>query len=293
MIDLLFDSDKWGKHSHPRSLMEGFRLALDDSFLSEVDLHGGKYTWEKSHGKSEWVRERLDRCFATRAWCDLFPLCKLTVHHAAVSDHEPIFLDLLNVSFPRRMFRFKFENTWLQEPSFRKEVGDFWLDLPAVNILPKLISVSGFMARWGRNFFHKFREKVKKQKEVLASLVNRVDNEGVEQYFIENDKLHELLLHEEVYWKQRAKTFWLAKGDENTKFFHATASARRKTNTVPFLTNEQGEQIHNHEAMCSLVAEYFKEVFMNNQSGDEELELQSDICVTAEQNQDRSKNQAC
>lgn len=68
-----------------------------------------------------------------------------------------------------------------------------------MNILPKLISVSSFMARWGRNIFHKFRDKVKRQKEVLSSLVNRTDLEGVKQYFIEQDKLHEMLLHEEIY----------------------------------------------------------------------------------------------
>lgn len=120
--DLLYDSDKWGGVPHPRSLMEGFRNAIDDSLLAELDLYGGKFTWERCRGKPGWVKERLDRCFANQAWWNLFPLCKLSVSHASASDHDPLLLDLVSTSFPRRVFRFRFENTWLREPSFRKKM---------------------------------------------------------------------------------------------------------------------------------------------------------------------------
>lgn len=77
----------------------------------------------------------------------------------------------------------------------------FWLDLPPTHIIPKLISVSSFMAHWGRNLFREFRDKVKKQKEVLASLINHTGTKGIKKYFVEKDKLNDLLFHEEVYWK--------------------------------------------------------------------------------------------
>lgn len=211
-------------------------------------------------------------------------MCKLSVHHAAASDHEPIFLDLISTSFSRKVFRFRFENTWLRESNFRKEVTDFWIQLPAINLMPKLISVSSFMARWGRNFFHKFRDKLKKQKEVLAALVERTDTAGVEQYFTEKSKLHELMFHEETYWKQRAKNFWLAEGDANTKFFHASALARKKTNHIACLENNQGDQVHEHDAMCRIVKEYFTEVFSNTRAGNATLNLVSERRVTSEQN---------
>ncbi|XP_074351676.1 uncharacterized protein LOC141690810 [Apium graveolens] len=127
--------------------MEGFQDSVDDSMLSEIKLSGGKYTWEKNHGKSDWVREKLDRAFGTRSWWNLFPLCKLQVYNVSASDHDPLFLDLLNVSHSRKHFRFKFENTWLLEPNFSTEVTDFWLKLDPIHILPKLISVSSFIAR--------------------------------------------------------------------------------------------------------------------------------------------------
>ncbi|XP_074347218.1 uncharacterized protein LOC141686055 [Apium graveolens] len=231
--------------------MEGFRQAIDDSLHAELELHDGKFTWERSRGKPGWVKERLDRCSATQAWWNFFPLCKLSVNHALVSDHDPLFLDLVNTSFSRKIFRFRFENTWLREPNFRKDVSDFWMDMPAINILPKLISVSGFMARWGRN-----------------------------------EKLNTLLLHEETYWKQQAKNYRLAEGDANTKIFHATASARKKTNQIAFLENDQGEQIHNHEDMCQMVKDYFTKVFTTNRGHSDTPNLTSVRCVTTSQNAD-------
>lgn len=99
------------------------------------------------------------------------------------------------------------------------------------------------MAKWGNKFFHKFREKVKQQKEVLNKLVSIVDEIGVKEYYEERTKLNELLLQEEMYWKQRAKHLWLKDGDANTRFFHAQASRRNKINNIAYLVTEEGEKI--------------------------------------------------
>lgn len=81
---------KEGRHPHPQNLLNGFKNAIDDCGLHEIDLIGGGFTWEKSKGTDDWVRERLDRAFATASWWSKFPLCTLSVFHAIVSDHEPI-----------------------------------------------------------------------------------------------------------------------------------------------------------------------------------------------------------
>lgn len=57
-----------------------------------------------------------------------------------------------------------------------------------------------WVVKWGRNFFHKFREKVTKKKQIIDELKNREDDDGIQLYFDEKDKLNELLYHEEVYW---------------------------------------------------------------------------------------------
>ncbi|XP_068653889.1 uncharacterized protein [Aristolochia californica] len=50
-----------------------------------------------------------------------------------------------------------------------------------------------------------------------------------------NFKLSTILHQEKVRWKQRARFKWLKEGDANTKFFHAVASAKRRSNRITSL----------------------------------------------------------
>ncbi|XP_074322969.1 uncharacterized protein LOC141659929 [Apium graveolens] len=229
--DLMYASDKMGNNSYPQYLLEGFRASIEDCNLIEIDLEGGQFIWEKSRGTTRWVRERLDRAFVSLTWRQKFLLC-------------------LN----SRMF-----GCWRR--IFIQRCLSFWGSLIASHILPKLVSVSSFMSKWGRRVFHKFRDKVKLQKKIIDDLINRSDAEGVSKYFEEKEKLNVLLLQEETYWKLRAKNFWLAKGDSNTKFFHAQASTRKRVNHISYLINDAGEMVDVHEDMCDMVKAYYKNMF--------------------------------
>lgn len=69
------------------------------------------------------------------------------------------------------------------------------------------------------------------------------------------------MFHEETYWRQRAKVFWLDEGDKNSKFFHASESMRKKMNHVTLLRKEDGIVVDNHKEMCGVVKKYFTNVF--------------------------------
>ena len=132
-------------------------------------------------------------------------------------------------------------------------MSNFWRNLPPMHLLRKLIEVSKYMAKWGRGFFHKFREKVIRQEEIIDSLKNREDDDGVQMYFDEKDKLDDLLSHEEAYWKQRVKSFSLKDGDTNSKYFHAAASSRKKLNYLAGLKNEEGSLVTSNDDMYTLL----------------------------------------
>lgn len=51
-------TDKKGQNAHPQWLYDGFKNVILECALTEVELVGGQYTWEKSKGKPNWVREK-------------------------------------------------------------------------------------------------------------------------------------------------------------------------------------------------------------------------------------------
>lgn len=61
----MYELDKNGNHPYPQSLLDGFRTAVEDCRLTELDLTGGEFTWKKGKGSTYWVRERLDRAIAS------------------------------------------------------------------------------------------------------------------------------------------------------------------------------------------------------------------------------------
>ena len=63
--DLLSPGDKMGSVEHPSWLFRGFSEALTDCGLSELELLGHQFTWERGRGTTAWVQERLDRSFAS------------------------------------------------------------------------------------------------------------------------------------------------------------------------------------------------------------------------------------
>lgn len=87
------------------------------------------------------------------------------------------------------------------------------------------------------------------------------DNQSVQAYLDEREKLNNHLLQEEIYWKQRAKLFWLREGDENSIFFHFSAPDRKRANRVELLFDNAGFRVEDHEEMCGVVHDYFNMLF--------------------------------
>lgn len=136
----------------------------------------------------------------------------------------------------------------------------------------------------GTDVFHKFREKVLKQKGVIDALNNREDDDGIQMYFEERERLNELLLHEETYWKQRAKTFWLQEGNTNSRFFHASASSRNKMNHIAALKADDGSLVSNHDDLCRLLKSYYVNVFSASDCINRHTQVPIQASISTEQN---------
>ena len=74
-------------------------------------------------------------------------------------------------------------------------------------------------------------------------------------------KFNELLLKDEVIWKQRSKEFYVKEGDKNTKFFHLIASKRRKNNGIVGIEYGQGIWHNDPHMIEEVLLSYFQEIF--------------------------------
>jgi hypothetical protein len=62
-----------------------------------------------------------------------------------------------------------------------------------------------------------------------------------------------------VYWKQRGKIKWVKLGSENTKFFHTKATINYRHNFIGMITNDDLEEISDHDGKASILWKAFKE----------------------------------
>jgi hypothetical protein len=70
------------------------------------------------------------------------------------------------------------------------------------------------------------------------------------------DALHLSIKENSLYWNTRAKVRYALDGDENTKFFHASATCRIRRNSIPFLSID-GVDTTDHQGKASILQSYY------------------------------------
>lgn len=75
--------------------------------------------------------------------------------------------------------------------------------------------------------------------------------------------LENLLILENLQWKQKAGRSWVLHGDANTNFFHQYASRRRK-NTISYLESNNGE-IRGLKEITQHIVNFYKCLFGHNE----------------------------
>ncbi|KAK3204142.1 hypothetical protein Dsin_018188 [Dipteronia sinensis] len=110
------------------------------------------------------------------------------------------------------------------------------------------------------------------QKEVEVLLLQAHIRGSMALVQAKEKQLEGLLEREEIYWKQRSRADWLLAGDQNSKFFHAQASARKKKNTIVSLTDDNGSIHTSPEGISITVHQYFSSLFNSTNPSVEDIE---------------------
>lgn len=93
-----------------------------------------------------------------------------------------------------------------------------------------------------------------------------------------------LLEKQEIYWKQRAKQYWLQEGDKNSQFFHKFAYTRKEHNSIKKIKDANGVWRESEDEIQDVVIDYFSQLFQSGGEGAWLLERERVCVVTDEQN---------
>ncbi|KAL9665459.1 hypothetical protein QQ045_020879 [Rhodiola kirilowii] len=244
------------------NLINQFRSVVQECGLFDLGFKGSKFTYSNRRMGSEETKCRLDRVLATAEWRRLFPYAKvvhLTTFH---SDHVPLQLCLSDrVGKPKGLFRY--EVMWSRDPRFAELIREQWSSLNhCVNIVEKLESLKGPISRWNRKVFgnvHTRLKNIRQELERVRQLPRTVDTVSKEADLVHN--MDEWCLREELMWQQRSRVLWLKEGDNNTRFFHQKATARRRTNLIAHLRNSSGFLCDDSSSIKQVAVDYFQNIF--------------------------------
>ena len=119
----------------------------------------------------------------------------------------------------------------------------------------------------------------------VEQLRSYTNESRVAEFFNEKMSLAKLLEDEELYWKQRAKAFWLENDDLNTKFFHAQASFCKASNKVSSLVDDDGIEQSDLSTMGSIALSYIQNLFSSGLPNFDGLEISLTDVVSLEENE--------
>jgi hypothetical protein len=284
--DILSSDEKKGRVDRANWLINGFREAVVDTGLFDLNMHGYQFTWFKSLGTSRAVEEKLDRALVNDTWSQNFPNSRLECLSATSSDHYPLWLTCDHVQSNNYVPRhFKFEMAWLEEPEFAKFVRHSWSKYNVGDIMHKLNECAFDLTSWSKENFHNLHKQIDFYHKKLETTRLNVDETNINYFNALKRRLSSLLTQEDRFWRQRAKTFWYKDGDLNTKFFHAAASARKTVNRIKALIDDNNIECRNPEGMTAIAREYFSNLFQKQASARDEVLNVITATITTEDNE--------
>ncbi|XP_057864000.2 uncharacterized protein LOC131072017 [Cryptomeria japonica] len=285
---LLNNEEKFGGLRMNARVMEDFRDFVTDNNLFDVIPKSGKFTWTNRRANFSKISERLDKIFVGSFWIrGKFDLESI-IQPMTLSDH---FLVQLNCTIPLTKVKgnFNFLSMWWRDSNFKVNIEKWWkecLDIkgtPSYCFVKKMKYLKNKIKMWNVvSFKNIFAEKIRVEAE-LDRINNLVIEKGMtnEEFQSENSlkaELAEILLREEMFWRDKSRELWIDAGDSNSKFFHASLKAKRNKNRINQLMDVSGKMVGKAEEIENIAVKYFEEILGSSVGArDETVEYLFDI----------------
>jgi hypothetical protein len=273
--EIVEQTEKWGGAPRRDGQMEQFRAVLEDCGLSDLGFVGSKYTWTNGQQGGNFMKERLDRAVANRAWCALFNHREVRVLAARTSDHKPVLVRSIDSSGVHSRFHrsFKFEAHWLADEDCLGVIGEAWAESEhnedgTCSTRERLERCQTKLTRWSDSKFRAQDRDLEEKTKQLAELQKQEDGNNGMAISALKAEIDSILEHLDMKWKQRAKQSWYRAGDRNTPFYHAWASHRRKVNRIVKIRDEEGREWKKQPEIGAAFGRFFQQLFSAGEAGD-------------------------
>lgn len=187
------------------------------------------------------------------------------------SDHYAVMVKL--ISDPRRRVNqpvsssFRYEAFWRRAPDYKDTLEAAWAasgDGPPSlhSTWAKLNRMAPTLKDWSQATFGSVKKKIRRLEQQLFVLRGQQlsDASVREERDIER-QLCELFECEEIMAKQRSRVERIREGDRNTAFFHAKASARKRTNKISSLQRVDGSKCESQGEIKGMVHQFYEHLF--------------------------------
>ena len=264
--EITHQHEKLGWKERELNQMEGFRESLSKCGLFDLGFVGQRFTWCNERFGEQRTLLRLDRMVANSSWSELYPEARVYHRSMSSSDHCLLYLSLKNI-LPRKHVkkRFQFEAMWVREEGCKEVVEGAWDPYRGglgYSIMDRLKRCQVSLQSWNWSVFWNVNRVLKQKQERLQFLEGlNCLHEKAEEIKGLRMEINEMLTREEIMWNQRSRASWIKLGDRNTKFFHATASQRRRRNKMVGIQGADGMWQEKQEDIESTILIYFESIF--------------------------------
>ncbi|RVX05721.1 Transposon TX1 uncharacterized 149 kDa protein [Vitis vinifera] len=247
--------------------MRCFDEFIRESGLLDPPLRNAAFTW--SNMQADPICKRLDRFLFSSEWDTFFSQSFQEALPRWTSDHSPICLETNPLKWGPTPFRF--ENMWLLHPEFKEKFRVWWQECTGEGweghkFMRKLKFVKLKLKEWNIMTFGDLKER---KKLILTDLsrIDLIEQEGnlnpdlVLERTLRRKELEDVLLKEEVQWRQKSRVKWIKEGDCNSKFFHRVATCRRSRKFIKSLISERGETLNNIEDISEEIVNFFGNLY--------------------------------
>lgn len=121
--------ESWGSAAQIDPITDFMNSLLEQSNFVDIPMQKVQPTWRNKRVGDAALARRLDRFLMKDAFLQSLQQYKQWVGSGGISDHMPIYLDIQGpIKKPKAPF--KFNHTWLKDPSYIKMITDYWQSHP-------------------------------------------------------------------------------------------------------------------------------------------------------------------